>query len=91
MKKTMLSAALIILISGFAAAQSNTKPASKTQEQKIEKKGTIKITSASTYQAKKEVVDAKKDSVEKPVILSVPVVVADTTVVPAVRKQEPIE
>jgi len=88
MKKYILSAALIICISGFAAAQTSsqrkaTKPQEKATIQKaiVQKKGT----SNKTVLKQESSANAKNDSVK--LILPVPNFFADSLALPKVKNE----
>jgi len=88
MKKIILSAALVVAISGFAAAQSTSaKPATK-QEKAIIKKGAAKDTENKNTVLKQETsANAKGDSAVKLVLL--PVNAVDTTAaLPKVKNKD---
>lgn len=85
MKKLALSAAFIVLITGFAAAQSKIstpKAITRKADQKELKKGSDKIVSSSSHAAKQDTV------ILAPLKIDVPKPGADTTVVPKVKNIE---
>jgi hypothetical protein len=85
MKRIILAAAFILTISGFAAAQSTSaKPAS---QKAIVKKGpAVRTTSKNTVLKQEESSSAKVDAVR--LVLPVPAMIADSTAMPAVKKDE---
>lgn len=88
MKKYILSAALIICISGFAAAQtSSTKQATKPQEKATIQKGIVqkKAGSNKTVLKQESSANAKNDSVK--LILPVQSFVADSLALPKVKNE----
>jgi len=88
MKKYILSAALIICISGFAAAQtSSTKQATKPQEKATVQKGVIekRVSSNKTVLKQESSATAKNDSVK--LILPPPSFVADSLALPKVKNE----
>ena len=88
MKKYILSAALVICISGFAAAQSTSaKQATKPQEKATIQKGIIqkKTSSKKTVLKQESSASAKYDSVK--LILPPPSFVADSLALPKVKNE----
>lgn len=88
MKKYILSAALIIFMSGFAAAQStSTKQATKPQEKATIQKGVVekKVSSKKTVLKQESSANAKYDSVK--LIMPVPNFVADSLAMPKVKNE----
>ena len=86
MKKYILSAALLIFVSGLAAAQStSTKQATKPQEKAIIQKGIIqkKVSSKKTVLKQESSASAKYDSVK--LILPPVSFVADSMALPKVK------
>jgi hypothetical protein len=88
MKRVILTAAFIVAISGFAAAQSTSaKPTSHKQEKATIKKGPVTKTDSKNTVLKQEAsANAKSDSTVK-LILPMPNP-SDTTAMPAVRKSD---
>jgi len=88
MKKYILSAALIIFVSGFAAAQStSTKQATKPQEKAPIQKGLAqkKVSSKNTVLKQESSANAKSDSVK--LIIPPPSFVADSLALPKVKNE----
>ena len=88
MKKYILSAALIIFISGFAAAQStSTKQATKPQEKATIQKGVAqkKVSAGKTVLKQESSANAKNDSVK--LVIPPPSVVADSLALPKVKNE----
>lgn len=86
MKKLVASAAFILLLSGVAAAQTKTSPKAiaKKVEQKEAKKGSGKIVSTTSHQAKQDTAVFAP----APVKLEMINPGADTTIVPKVKNIE---
>lgn len=86
MKKYILSAALLIFVSGFAAAQStSTKQATKPQEKATIQKGIIqkKVSSKKTVLKQESSASAKYDSVK--LVLPPVSLIADSLALPKVK------
>jgi beta-lactam-binding protein with PASTA domain len=87
MKRVILTAAFIVAISGFAAAQSSSAKQANKQEKAIIKKGPAEKTSNKNTILKQETsANAKADSTVK-ILLPVPKP-SDTTAMPAVKKSD---
>jgi hypothetical protein len=89
MKKIILTAAFVVALSGFAAAQStSTKPAAKQQEKATVKKGPASTENNGNTVLKHETsANAKSDSAVKLVLL--PVDPVDTTAaLPKVKNKD---
>jgi len=88
MKKLICSAALILMISGFAAAQSSAKPAAKKETKVSTQKNTaVKNNSNKNTVLKQETsANAKNDSGR--LILPIPKFVLDSTAVPVVKNEQ---
>ena len=88
MKRVIISAALILFVSGYAAAQSTSaKKATNKEEKATVKKGTAPKTDTTTKTVLKQEAsaNAKSDSSIK-LVLPVPKFPVDSTLVPAVKK-----
>lgn len=90
MKRVIISAALILLVSGYAAAQSTSaKTATNKEEKATVRKGTASKTSPNNKLVLKQEAsaNAKGDSSVK-LILPIPKFPVDSTAVPVVKKDE---
>lgn len=90
MKKVIISAALVLLVSGFAAAQSTSAKQATTKKEKATtvKKGTVpKIDPSKTVLKQEAAANAKSDSSMK-LVLPVPVFPEDSTSLPVVKKDD---
>ncbi len=90
MKKVIISAALVLLVSGFTAAQSTSAKQATTKKEKATtvKKGTApKIDPSKTVLKQETAANAKSDSSVK-LVLPVPIFPADSTSLPVVKKDD---
>ena len=88
MKKVIISAALVLLVSGFAAAQSTSAKQATTRQGKATtiKKGTApKIDPSKTILKQEASANAKTDSSVK-LLLPIPTFPVDSMSLPVVRK-----
>jgi hypothetical protein len=84
MKRVILAAALTVMISGFAAAQSSSAKQATKQEKATVKKAPAKFSSKKTVLKQEASSNAKSDSAVK---LRLPVP-KDTTTIPVVKNEQ---
>lgn len=90
MKRVIISAACVLLISGYAAAQSTSaKKATSTEEKATVKKATAPKTESGqkTVLKQEASANAKSDSAAK-LVLPIPKFPVDTTSLPPVKKKD---
>ena len=88
MKKLIVSAVLILLFSGFAAAQSSAKPAAKKETKVSTQKNTAAKNNSNKNTVLKQETSANAKNDSGRLILPIPKFALDTTAVPVVKNEQ---